>query len=288
MKFIIIIIFTSFLFLPAKISAQYDTKVSHSYKSNNDYFKFSHLPLHGIKSNVVPFGIDSFNLCRIRAHKISKVEVYKYSSPNDSSLAQVYHYNKLGHIIEMTPKIGWFMYASVDFNEFKVDCCCYQNPLKKVRKRYKKNKKTKLNLGYQIVNHYDSLGYVTSSLSKMIGFNRLLFIVLSDGPTDSRHIYQYNDNYTKVKVHECYTGMNKFPKAYHENCIENSYRYFEYTIDSLGNIISEMWYRKDENGDFQFDVGYKSFYEYGRYNQVPYIANKDDRKIGKWLKSGRK
>jgi hypothetical protein len=200
--------------------------------------------------------IDHYNKCRIQSQGIRKLEVYKFTSPSDSSLFETIYYSKEGIVDSLRPNRGWkihwntiFMYNDTidcDADLLKIE---RNYPSHKMERRVYQNEDRTVSIYV-----FDSLGYLTETINKKKGKRKTGSTKW--GRTNYKTKFEYFDNYKTLKIRSVW-----IPKGDVE--IVGEYRedlYFLYKIDENGNLLEEMNITENLLGNIIKYDGFKYFY----------------------------
>lgn len=197
-----------------------------------------------------PVTLDTFNICRVQRQQISRLRVYYFKTPQDSSLWREISYRQNGLIDTIKPSIGWFMYAAINADSVFIDCAKYSLDKIHSRKNSKSNDTKEI---YQ----YDSAGYLIQYTTTERGpLNRLAHRKIGGVPVRWVTTYNYQKNYREVIVNicgrwtiksdSCWRGMDQIVCQF----------------DAKGNILSEKHYDINDSGERIFRQAFTYEYDY--------------------------
>lgn len=198
-----------------------------------------------------PVTLDTFNICRVQNQRISRLRVYYFKTPHDSSLWREISYLPNGLIHTMEPSIGWFMYAAINPDTVSIDCTNYSNG--KISDKIHIRKQTKLKEIYQ----YDSTGYLIQYTTTERGLlNRWTHRKIGGVPVRWITTYTYKNNYLEVIINRCGHWTLKS-----DSCWEGADQ-IVCEFNAKGNILSEKHYELDGSGQRMFVHSFKYEYDY--------------------------
>ncbi len=219
------------------------------YKKNPVWFKHS-TP----DSDTLWLIPDVLNVCRVKSNRIKMLEIYKFNSRSDSSLFKTIYYNKFGLIDSLSPSQGWKMYYDFHiYDTLNIDC----DSLFREYKLYStKNVDTIIHFnGRQRTQHslkFDSLGYLIEIKDEKMGLLKKGY--LFNGTTNYKKRYQYENNYTSVRISYCHVERGNIEKY-----CDFGTEYFYYVLDSKKNLKAELYL--DESDPDKYS-GFKYYYSY--------------------------
>lgn len=204
------------------------------------------------RRNVTTFQIDTFNICRIQKNRIKSTSVFYFTSEKDSTLWQFYKYNKDGLLLDARPQT--YIQTKKLTDSLKIDCTNYSIEYKTSKK--KDTKKNYILIREKVIEKYDSLGYLIEHTVIAKGIiRRWLIVNVFGGEAKFHRYYDYSDNYKNVKCTWCYKEKLRIVKC-------NMKLVYFFKFDDNRNLLSEMKYRENENGELTFEEGFKYYYEY--------------------------
>lgn len=201
-----------------------------------------------------PCHIDTFNVCRVKKSGIKRLTIYYFPSSSDSTIRHDIHYTNNGLIKSIEPSIGWFMYADINPDSVSIDCSTFRN--KKASHNILKKDKVIKTAQQKEIYKYDSLGYLTSYTEITTGLiNRWMTRNIGGVSVKHQTLYEYDNNYKRILIRH-----NYWDKVNSRKCKELSYDYIICEFDDFGNILSELKYKHDANGQPIYVSGFKYLY----------------------------
>jgi len=196
--------------------------------------------------------IDLYNVCRVQQCSMKSVTVYVFTSPKDSSMQLRHAYFRNG--INKNFVHRKFTYQYISPEGFKFDCTEFEKePERKPRRTTIRFRWPDMEV---TTKRYDSLGYMIEHSTVQRGILMRFIIRLVDGSYPKRHrYYEYSDNYRRVKA--IYCSKRRLSS---KTCSTELITYYEF--DERENLLSEMRYRYDEQGNLIFKGGEKYLYQY--------------------------
>jgi hypothetical protein len=247
-----IIFLTILLLLTANSNGQ-TSEVERDTK--NPFFEYKSRIYDPILSDHVSTGvlIDTLNVCRIKQSKIKRLKIYYFKSLSDSTLWTSYQYDTNGFISNMTPIIGWYSLSKDYVHSVNINCDTYKHEVPK-----KKKKEYHFLDRYKETFEYDNLEYLTKYSDVKLGIiNRWFTRVLGGGTIKYITFYRYNEDYSAVDVSHCYKS-----RILSKKCTPLYYDILTCVFDKNGNLLTEMKYKFDKNGEAMVVEGFKYIYDY--------------------------
>lgn len=208
----------------------------------NNYYCYNYT-IHSFPYGA-PTRLDTLNICRVRRNKIKSVTIYQFYSATDSLEISKTEYDSL----------GLTSYMKTLFSDKDVKCmnCDSVFPLKNIP--CKTTRKRSFHLKEKWIT--DSAGYTIEYQRINKGLlNR--WIMNNIGIPDKKITYSYDSLYLSVTETDCFSEKGHF-----KDCASCTYYRYEYRLDSKGDLLSESWYEKNENGIMEYTSGYTYHYEY--------------------------
>lgn len=238
---------------------QHDTYTGR-YDNINRFFHYKTNPytfdLKVINQDTLFGWVDHYNKCRIQSQEIRKLEIYKFTSPIDSSLHETIYYSKDGTIDSLEPNRGWKIHWNT-ISIYNDTIECNSNVLQ-IERNYPNHKSERLEFQNKdrtvSIYIFDSLGYLTEFIDKKKGKRKT-------GSTKRRRTnykikFEYFDNYRTLKIRYVW-----LPKGDVEEFGEFKVnQYFLYKIDENGNLLQEMNITENKSGEITKLDGFKYFY----------------------------
>ncbi len=197
--------------------------------------------------------LDTLNICRTRSNLIKSVQIWFFTTPEDSSLLRTVNYNKNGFRLFPTdsiPQKGDLPYQrfGIDIETCSLDCPEVKVNFPELAGKTKRKVISLFPLATEI-RKYDSLGYLNEYSAKNKG---LLYALFAPYTREARY-YTYSEQYKNVNIK--LTLSKKDAKDYFN-------LYTRATFDKNRNLVTEESYYEDEETELEFRKKFRYTYEY--------------------------